>query len=71
MPVLPPWGTMLTCAAAQALTTAATSDVLAGRTTAKALPRSRLRQSNSQAVKSPSVSTFAGPQICRSCSTKW
>ena len=47
MPVLPPWGTMLTPAAAQAFTTAATCSVEAGRTTARALPRSRLRQSSS------------------------
>ena len=44
-PVLPPWGTICTPAAAQALTTAATSAVLPGRTTARALPRTRLRQS--------------------------
>ena len=44
-PVLPPCGTMLTLAFAQALTVAATSSVLAGRTTASALPRERLRQS--------------------------
>jgi len=45
MLVLPPWGTMLAPACAQAFTTAATSDVLPGRTTARALPRARLRQS--------------------------
>ena len=44
-PVLPPCGTKLTPAAAQALTMAATSAVLAGRTTASALPWARLRQS--------------------------
>ena len=44
-PVLPPCGTMDTPAAAQALTTAATSPVEPGRTTARALPRARLRQS--------------------------
>ena len=47
MPVLPPWGTMLTPAAAQAWTTKATWAVDAGRTTARDLPRSRLRQSSS------------------------
>ncbi len=65
MPVLPPWGTMLTPASAQALTTSATSNVLAGRTTARALPRSRLRQSCSQAHKSPSVNTLATPTVAR------
>ena len=46
-PVLPPCGTMDAPCAAQARTTAATSAVLAGRTTAKALPCSRPRQSRS------------------------
>ncbi len=47
MPVFPPCGTMLTAAFTQALTTWATCSVEFGLTTAKALPRSRLRQSNS------------------------
>jgi hypothetical protein len=37
-PVLPPCGTMLTSCSPQACTTAATSSVLPGRTTASALP---------------------------------
>ena len=45
MPVLPPCGTMDVPAAAQARTTAATSSVEPGRTTARALPWARLRQS--------------------------
>jgi len=46
MPVLPPCGTMLTPGvAAQALTMAATCSVELGRTTAKATPRARPRQS--------------------------
>jgi len=45
-PVLPPWGTMATPASAQARTTAATSAVLAGRTTAGLAP-----------LNSPRVST--------------
>ncbi|MNT47237.1 hypothetical protein D3C72_1839350 [compost metagenome] len=44
-PVLPPCGTMAVPLAAQALTTAATSSVEPGRTTARALPCSRRRQS--------------------------
>ena len=35
-----------------------------GRTTASALPRERLRQSCSQALRSPSVSTLAAPTSC-------
>jgi len=69
-PVLPPCGTMAVPAAAQALTTAATSGVLAGRTTARALPRTRRRQSCSQAVRSPSVSTWASPTMERRVSSK-
>ncbi len=46
-PVLPPWGIMATPAAAQTLTTAATSWVEPGRTTASALPCMRPRQSRS------------------------
>ena len=46
-PVLPPCGTTLAPWAAQARTTAATSAVLAGRTTASARPWKRLRQSSS------------------------
>ena len=64
-PVLPPCGTMAVPAAAQALTTAATSGVLAVRTTARALPRTRRRQSCSQAVISPSVMTCVGPTMER------
>jgi len=44
-PVLPLCGTMATPRAAQARTTAATSAVLPGRTTASARPRTRRRQS--------------------------
>ena len=44
-PVLPPCGTIETPSAAQALTTAATSKVLPGRTTARARPWARFRQS--------------------------
>ena len=69
-PVLPPCGTMPRplsgCCVkklAQALTTCATSSVLAGRTTASALPRLRLRQSWVQALSSPSVSTWALPTM--------
>jgi hypothetical protein len=69
-PVLPPCGTMGVPAAAHALTTAATSVVLPGRTTAKAWPRTRLRQSCSQGLRSAPgsswVSTLAAPQIWRS-----
>ena len=36
----------------------------------KALPRSRLRQSISQALRSPSVNTFAAPTMPRSVSNK-
>src|SRR3989338_7462173 len=68
-PVLPPWGTMAV-PAAQALTTAATSCVLAGRTTARALPRTRRRQSCSQAERSPSVITWAGPTMARRVSSR-
>ena len=74
MPVLPPCGTMLTRAAAQAFTTKATSCVLAGRTTASALPRSRLRQSSSQALRSPSVCTLGAPTVARrdtNSASKW
>ena len=39
-----------------------------GRTTASALPRARLRQSCSQALRSPSVSTWAAPTMARSWS---
>ena len=74
MPVLPPWGTMLTPACAQALTTADTSGVLAGRTTANAWPRSRLRQSCSQALRSVAgsscVSTWSEPTALRSWAIK-
>ena len=56
---------MLTPAAAQALTTAATSSVQPGRTTARARPCWRLRQSFSQALRSVAgsswVSTWAAP----------
>ena len=45
--------------AALAKMTTATSAVLPGRTTASARPRQRRRQSSSQAVRSPSVSTCA------------
>ena len=69
-PVLPPCGIRLTLCSAQALTTAATSLVLAGRTTASALPRVRLRQSCSQPVRSPSVSTYGAPTVWRSRSRK-
>ena len=44
--------------------------VLAGRTTARALPRTRRRQSCSQAVRSPSVSTWASPTMERRVSSK-
>ena len=44
-PVLPPCGTIATPASAQARTTAATSAVEPGRTTARDLPWERLRQS--------------------------
>ncbi len=64
-PVLPPCGTMAVPAAAQAFTTAATCAVSAGRTTASALPRARLRQSCSQAPRSPSVSTWGAPTMAR------
>ena len=63
--VLPPCGTMGVPASAQARTTAATSSVEPGRTTARALPRVRLRQSCSQAPRSPSVSTLAAPTALR------
>lgn len=68
-PVLPPWGTIGVFAAAQALTTAATCAVSPGRTTARARPCTRLRQSCSQVLRSVAgsswVSTLAGPQIWR------
>ena len=44
-PVLPPCGTTATFSAAHSPTTAATSPVLAGRTTASALPAKFSRQS--------------------------
>ena len=76
-PVLPPCGTMLRgcCGWAlrcsiQARTMAATCAVLPGRSTAKARPCSRLRQSCSQALRSPSVSTWAGPSAVRSRSSR-
>ena len=51
-PVLPPCGTMVVPIAAQALTTAATCAVSPGRTTARARPCTRLRQSCSQRLRS-------------------
>ena len=69
-PVLPPCGTMVVPVCAQALTTAATCDVSPGRTTARARPCTRLRQSCSQALRSAPgsswVSTLAVPQRVRS-----
>src|SRR5205809_3593029 len=65
MPVLPPCGTRLVPAFAQARTKAATSCVEPGLATASALPRMRLRQSCSQAVRSPSVNTCCAPTMAR------
>ena len=73
-PVLPPCGTMLAPAAAQALTTSATCCVLPGRTTASAVPRTRLRQSCSHAprsaVGSSWVRTLVSPTMRRRESSK-
>ena len=73
-PVLPPCGTMLILALAQAFTTSETSCTLAGLTTANARPCARLRQSRSQALKSVLgsswVRTWAVPQIWRKWSNK-
>ena len=54
----------------QAATTAATSAVEPGRTTASARPRKRLRQSTSQARESPSTSTWAAPTTARRRSSR-
>ena len=43
-----------------------TAAVVPGRTTASAWPRQRLRQSSSQAERSPSCRTFAGPTTAAS-----
>ena len=64
---MPPCGSTGTRAAAQALTTAATSSVDAGRTTASTGPRNRRDQSSPYAaVTSGSVSTCASPTAATS-----
>src|SRR5205809_7283027 len=70
MPVLPPCGTRLVPAFAQARTKAATSCVEPGLATASALPRMRLRQSCSHAVRSPSVNTCCAPTMARRLSSR-
>ena len=69
-PVLPPCGITAAPAAAQARSTATTSSVDAGRTTASASPRQRPVQSVSyEARRSASVSTWVGPTAARRASS--
>ena len=69
-PVLPPWGTTPTPASVHARSTAATSSVDAGRTTASAVPDQRRVQSVSyEARRSGSVRQWLGPTISASRAT--
>ena len=70
-PVLPPCGTTATPAPAQAATTAATSSVEPGRTTARARPAWVPVQSTTYAATSASsVRTWSAPMLVRSWSSR-